>query len=639
MSILVKLSKLEASRTNPRQVKPERDAHRRLVASIRAHGLIEPLVVQAVAKGTYRVIAGNRRLAALRDVHRGHDAEIPCVLREAGDAESLSLAENFVREPMHPLDEAEAFARLASVDRKGVAAIASEFGVRQHYVRQRIALSDLCGSVKAAFRRNEIGVGVAEAFASVPAARQEALWYELGGRPHSAEDVRARIEQEWIPAEHALFDLGVIEPSQISYDLFGGTTLIAREAFMRAQRAALDAERLRLLDEGWSAAIVTQRNELPDLYRTMMHAEGEYDGETTTALAELDQQRKALEQAMDGSDEDEARARELDDVDAEESMLVARATVSYSEATKAQGTVYLILDADGRVERQYRVPRAKDHKEAATRPDQPLTSDDLSDAQLAELRTHELLAVREALMDDPCARKRLLIMALHDNVGREAIMVRTHATGADLHADTSGEFRSAMREAQIQRRAEVDPFVNLTTLSEVGMYERLKDLSEPELDALLATLTVRILTNRLESRSPLIGVLMSDLRINLRDHWTPDERWLNRYTKPQLAHLLVTLQESNETADLQRSETDSPSTAPTPSATTTDAWLQHKKSELVSTAAALFKPKQPEATTTEPPHLTNQAVAVTEAVDIAEPPSRTTTRAATWLPKPAKLPN
>jgi len=53
-------------------------------------------------------------------------------------ADALALAENFVREPMHPLDEAEAFAKLAREEAKGVESIASEFGVSQPYVR-------LCG--------------------------------------------------------------------------------------------------------------------------------------------------------------------------------------------------------------------------------------------------------------------------------------------------------------------------------------------------------------------------------------------------------------------------------------------------------------------------------------------------------------
>ena len=156
VQISVSLSKLISSKGNPRRVKPERDAHRRMVASIRAHGLLAPLVVRADDRsaGNFKVIAGNRRLAALREVYKdaakaGRAPKVPCVLRSVDDdtADALALAENFVREPMHPLDEAEAFAKLAREEAKGVESIASEFGVSQPYVRQRMKLATLAEPV------------------------------------------------------------------------------------------------------------------------------------------------------------------------------------------------------------------------------------------------------------------------------------------------------------------------------------------------------------------------------------------------------------------------------------------------------------------------------------------------------------
>ena len=129
-----------ASRRNPRRVKPERDAHRRMVASIRRMDCWPRWWSERrKPSGGFKVIAGNRRLAALREVYKeaGRPPKVPCVLRSVDDdtADALALAENFVREPMHPLDEAEAFAKLAREEAKGVEAIAAEFGVSQPYVR------------------------------------------------------------------------------------------------------------------------------------------------------------------------------------------------------------------------------------------------------------------------------------------------------------------------------------------------------------------------------------------------------------------------------------------------------------------------------------------------------------------------
>src|SRR6204780_622091 len=114
VQISVPMSKLVPSRRNPRRVKPERDAHRRMVASIRAHGLLAPLVVRAdeSTSGGFKVIAGNRRLAALRDMYK-EPARPPKVRSArrpgaAAPADVLARAKTSAREPMHPLDEAEA---------------------------------------------------------------------------------------------------------------------------------------------------------------------------------------------------------------------------------------------------------------------------------------------------------------------------------------------------------------------------------------------------------------------------------------------------------------------------------------------------------------------------------------------------
>jgi ParB family chromosome partitioning protein len=66
---------------------------------------------------------------------------------DADAADHLSLSENFGREPMHPLDEAEAFAKLACQDGKDANAIAAEFGVNERYVRQRMKLAMLADTV------------------------------------------------------------------------------------------------------------------------------------------------------------------------------------------------------------------------------------------------------------------------------------------------------------------------------------------------------------------------------------------------------------------------------------------------------------------------------------------------------------
>jgi ParB/RepB/Spo0J family partition protein len=257
MQLNVPLSRLLPSKRNPRRVKPDREAHRHLVALIRAHGLLQPLVVRPSEDKPkhFLVIAGNRRLAALREIHRTNgDPKIPCMLRkvDADTADALSLGENFGREPMHPLDEAEAFAKLASQDGKGAAAIASEFGVTDRYVRQRMKLATLAAPIKAAYREGAIDTATAETFSAVPEDRQLEVWKEVGGHPRHAEHVRNVIAHDWIDAELALFDRSSLPDSAVSQDLFADTVLVERKAFLEAQANALVAEQEAMTEDGWS---------------------------------------------------------------------------------------------------------------------------------------------------------------------------------------------------------------------------------------------------------------------------------------------------------------------------------------------------------------------------------------------------
>lgn len=76
-----------------------------LADSIEAHGLIHNLTVRKAKKGKYEVVAGSRRLAALRLLAKegrlAEDADIPCNIRDAESDTELSLAENVQRVDAH----------------------------------------------------------------------------------------------------------------------------------------------------------------------------------------------------------------------------------------------------------------------------------------------------------------------------------------------------------------------------------------------------------------------------------------------------------------------------------------------------------------------------------------------------------
>jgi len=77
---------------------------------------LQNLQVRPGDGGTFEVVAGGRRLAALNKLAAkaiAKDAEIECEVRDGDDAVAISLAENFGQLPMHPADQYDAFKALA----------------------------------------------------------------------------------------------------------------------------------------------------------------------------------------------------------------------------------------------------------------------------------------------------------------------------------------------------------------------------------------------------------------------------------------------------------------------------------------------------------------------------------------------
>jgi ParB family chromosome partitioning protein len=105
-----------------------RDALAELVESIRQHGIIQPLVVRDVA-GRHELIAGERRWRAAQEAGL---TQVPVITRIATDLEvlELSLIENLQRADLNPIEEAQAYARLAG-----------EFGLRQEDIAQKVGRS------------------------------------------------------------------------------------------------------------------------------------------------------------------------------------------------------------------------------------------------------------------------------------------------------------------------------------------------------------------------------------------------------------------------------------------------------------------------------------------------------------------
>ena len=132
-----------------------------LVDSIRENGIIQPLIVREVA-GLLELIAGERRWRAAGQAGL---KEVPVIVREATDLEVLELAlvENLQRSDLNPIEEAQAYARLANEFKLKQEDIAKKVGKSRAAVANTMRLLDLDGEVQGHLVQGRLSVGHAKA--------------------------------------------------------------------------------------------------------------------------------------------------------------------------------------------------------------------------------------------------------------------------------------------------------------------------------------------------------------------------------------------------------------------------------------------------------------------------------------------
>jgi ParB family chromosome partitioning protein len=143
------------------------DATAGLAESIKAQGLVQPVVVRPRAAGGFELIAGERRWRAAREAGV---TSVPAVVREADDREALllGLVENVAREQLSPVEEARAYAVLLDEFELSLGAVAERVGKSKPTISNRLRLLELPDDVLAMLERGELTEGHARAVLAVP---------------------------------------------------------------------------------------------------------------------------------------------------------------------------------------------------------------------------------------------------------------------------------------------------------------------------------------------------------------------------------------------------------------------------------------------------------------------------------------
>lgn len=161
-------------RRNPRQPRTHFDSQQleELAASIREHGILQPLVVSPESDGTYTLIAGERRLEAARLAGL---RTVPVIVRQTGDRQRLELAliENIQRSDLNPLEQAEAYRQLHEEFGLSHEEIAQRVGKSRVAVTNTLRLLALAEPVKQALLEGTISEGHARALLALPSSEAQ----------------------------------------------------------------------------------------------------------------------------------------------------------------------------------------------------------------------------------------------------------------------------------------------------------------------------------------------------------------------------------------------------------------------------------------------------------------------------------
>ena len=143
---VIPVDRIEPNPDQPRMVFDEEALHE-LAASIREHGVLQPILVRPLGENRYQLIAGERRWRASREA--GHTT-IPALVEEIDDdtALEISIIENLQREDLNPLEEAAMYERMVHEHGYSIRKLADKLGKDKGYLENRLRLADAPDEVR-----------------------------------------------------------------------------------------------------------------------------------------------------------------------------------------------------------------------------------------------------------------------------------------------------------------------------------------------------------------------------------------------------------------------------------------------------------------------------------------------------------
>ena len=364
---LVPLTQLRPSRRNVRKTAgPSVDA---LAASIARVGLLQNLtVILAVDGEHYEVVAGGRRLAALKLLAKKHriakDWQVPCLLVADGTARTASLTENIQRTSMHPADQFEAVDALVAEGRP-IEDIAADFAVTPLVVQRRLKLANVSPRLMADYRADAVTLDQLMALAVTDdPAMQDAAFYDAPQWQRSPSALRERLTEREIDAyRHPLarfvgLDAYEAAGGGIRRDLFAeddaGVYLEDAALLERLAQDKLAGIAMEVKAEGWAWVDATPAMTHADL-QAFQRAPRERREPTKREAQRIEKLQarmqaigEAVDAAMEEDDEDKAEAlQEEGERLGEQLQALEDGLLHYSPSVKEASGAIVTVDRNG----------------------------------------------------------------------------------------------------------------------------------------------------------------------------------------------------------------------------------------------------------------------------------------------------
>jgi len=403
-----------------------------LAASIASKGLLENLVVRPNGGDNFEVVAGARRLAALKLLVKkkkvAHDYPVSCLILESGEASDIvevSLAENVMRAPVHPADQFEAFSKLQK-EGLPVEDIAARFGLTPNVVRQRLKLASVSPKLIAEYRDDEMTLEDLMAFTITDDhALQEQVWKELVDSDPSPRTIRHFLTRSHVAGS----DRRALFVGAKAYEAAGG--IIIRDLFDekdegyftdaalldRLVHGQLENEAQTIRKEGWGWVEVKPDNGYLDLsgYGRIRMVEVRLSDEEESRLATLAERYDELVALLE-DEENVELSRELDRVSAGlEALQDKRETWPDQERSRAGAIISLDYTGCPQIVRGLVKPEDRKQISKADDAEPDATNEsvrDYSESLLVDLAAQRTAALQESLAGRPDVALTALLHAL-----------------------------------------------------------------------------------------------------------------------------------------------------------------------------------------------------------------------------------